>query len=386
MSRIRVVLTNSSLARYPEAGGLWTLFLQYPLGLAALGHDVLWLELYQMCGQTARDQQLIDQFFSRMREYGLERHCAVLAFERKPRPLTLDVCTIHGRTHLELKEIISSADLLWNLAGTLKQPLLSLFKRRALIDGDPGHLQISGLECDIGQRDHDIFLTVGTKIQDKDCAVPTLGLAWHPFPQFVYLPMWKPEPDPGPHAPFTSVTQWNWEELWHDNRSLSLSKRDAYLRYVELPGRAHRPFELAANIHPQDDTGDRETLAAQGWRLVDPHKVASSPAAYQDYIRNSRAEICCPKPIYRELNTGWISDRSACYLASGRPVLAEETGFSDHFPTGKGLVTFRDLDEAVAGVAEIDSNYAQHSLAAREFAEQFLDSGNCLPAMLAACQ
>ena len=116
-----------------------------------------------------------------------------------------------------------------------------------------------------------------------------------------------------------------------------------------------------------------------------PTRVAASPAVYADYVRRSRAEISCPKPIYRELKTGWLSDRSAAYLASGRPVLAEDTGLSDHLPTGEGLLMFRDLEEAVAGVAEIDAHYERHCRAARMFAEEHLDSGRCLSKMLALC-
>ena len=117
----------------------------------------------------------------------------------------------------------------------------------------------------------------------------------------------------------------------------------------------------------------------------DPHQVAASPAAYADYVRRSRAEISCPKPIYRELQTGWLSDRSAAYLASGRPVLAGDSGLSHHLPTGEGLLMFRDLEEAVVGVAEIDAHYERHCRAARMFAEEHLDSGRCLSKMLALC-
>ncbi len=148
---------------------------------------------------------------------------------------------------------------------------------------------------------------------------------------------------------------------------------------------AGRPFELAVNLHPHDRTGDRELLRAAGWRLVHPYRVAGTVSGYQRYLRRSRAELGCPKPIHRELRTGWFSDRSACYLASGRPVLIEDTGLSDHLPTGEGLLVFRDMAEAVAGVEEIDRNYARHQRAARRLAEDLLDSRRCLTAMLAAC-
>jgi len=194
--------------------------------------------------------------------------------------------------------------------------------------------------------------------------------------------MWKATPDPGRDRPYSSITHWGWKELHWEKRVLSTSKRKAYLDYIELPQKTGRPFELAVRCNYAED---EERLRDQGWKLVDPWEVAGSTAAYQEYIATSRAEIQCPKPIFRELRTGWFSDRSACYLASGRPVLAEDTGFTDYLPTGKGLLAFRDLPEAVEGVAEIDSNYAQHSRAARELAEEFLDSRRCLPALLAAC-
>ena len=156
--------------------------------------------------------------------------------------------------------------------------------------------------------------------------------------------MWASAPDPGVETPFTSVTQWTWED-----RVLSVGKRAAYLAYLDLPRLVGRPLELAVNLHPRDHTGDRGLLRGAGWRLIHPHRVAGTVSGYQRYLRRSRAEFGCPKPIHRELRTGWFSDRSACYLASSRPVLIEDTGLSDHLPTGEGLLIFRDKAEAVGG-------------------------------------
>lgn len=384
MSRLRIILGSAKLASYPEGGGHWSCFLQYMLGLMGLEHDIFWLELLPTADDSALDQRLISAFFSRMKRYGLAERCALLLVQKNGAGPAVETSQVFGRTAAELREIIHSADLLWNFACGIRQPLLSQFKRRVLIDGDPGHLQISALSWDMDLNDHDLFFTAGLKMQDADCEVPRLDLVWHPFPQFVYLPLWRPTPGSA-DAPFTSVTEWNWSELWLGERVLSTSKREAYLRVLELPKHAGRPFELAVNLHSADRTGDRELLLANGWKLADPHRVAASPAAYAEYIRRSRAEISCPKPIYRELKTGWLSDRSAAYLASGRPVLAEDTGLSDHLPTGEGFLTFRDLGEAVAGVAEIDAHYERHCRAARIFAEEYLDSGRCLGKMLARC-
>jgi glycosyltransferase involved in cell wall biosynthesis len=381
---VLIVLGNRTLATYPEGGGVWSWFLQYAFGLRDLGHRVFWIELLKASGDSGRDRRLIRQFFDRARRYGLDESCALMVLgdldaQDPERGETL------GKSWREVAEIARSADLLWNLACSIREPLLSMFRRKALIDVDPGHLQVSALSWDLGIGRHDVFLTPGTKINDRDCEIPKLGVTWHPFFPFVHLPAWPYTRDPGPRAPFTSITQWSWEELMLNGRVLSLSKRSAYLPYAELPRMTSRPFELAANLGEKDPANDRETLCSSGWRIVAPHEVAATPEAYADYIQSSRAEIQCPKPIFRELKTGWFSDRSVCYLASGRPVIAEETGFSERIPTGKGLIAFRNIDEAAAAVAEIDSNYDLHSRAARELADELFDSRRCLSTMLQAC-
>ncbi len=229
MSPVRIVLGNSSLASYPQGGGHWTVFLQYLLGLEALGHDPFWLEVLPSTGDRDRDEWFIGSFFERWRRYGVSDRCALLWCDGELDQLTLRSARAYGKGTDEIAEIARSADLLWNFCGALRQPLLSLFRRRVFVDLDPGHLQISALTWDLGLRDHDVFLTVGGKLHDADCTVPTLGRTWHPFTPFVYLPMWDAAPDPGCRAPFSSVTHWTWAELWLDDRVISISKRDAYL-------------------------------------------------------------------------------------------------------------------------------------------------------------
>ena len=374
------------MAQYPQGGGHWVVRLQYLLGLRALHHDVVLLELLWSTGGRNRDDELIASFFERMNHYGLKDNCILLLFDKGSDEQDLERGHAYGKNMHDAREIIKSADLLWNDCCGIREPLLGMFRYRVLLDLDPGHLQVSALTVDLDLHSHQAFLTVGKKLHDTDCEVPTLGFKWHTFFPFVYLPMWELRPDPGQEAPFSSVTHWTWGELWLQHRVLSISKRDAYLRYVELPRRARRPFELAANIDdPEDAIGDRKLFERHNWKLVDPWEVARSPLAYQTYIARSRAEISCPKPVFKELKTGWFSDRSACYLASGRPVLAEDTGFSDYLPTGRGLLCFNDLEQAIAGVAEIDRNYPEHMRAARELAEEYFNSKKSLPAMLSAC-
>ncbi len=384
ISRLRVVLAGGFLAGYPEGGGVWMGFLQYLLGLRALGHDVVWLELLASSGDAGVDAGRIEGFFGRMKQYGVGDRCAVLLQPAGAAEQRLDVADAHGMSRSAITEIVRSADLLWNFASAVRPPLLSLFRRPVLVDGDPGHLQVAALTADLAIAQHDAFLTVGSKIHDPDCEVPTLGVTWRSFVPFVHLPLWQAMPDPGRIAPFTSVTQWTWEELWLGDRVLSVSKRDAYLPYLALPRRTGRPFELAVNLSDTDRTGDRELLNGHGWHLTHPHTVAASPADYQHFIARSRAEFGCPKPIHRALRTGWFSERSACYLASGRPVLFEDTGIGERLPTGKGLLLFRDPQEAADAVHAVDRDWEAHARAARDIATEHLDGRRILLAMLEA--
>ena len=146
-----------------------------------------------------------------MKEYGADEFCAVLLHNPELDRPDLEQCETFGRTRQQISDYCASADVMWNFGCSFRQPLLSLCNHRVLIDGDPGHLQISALAVDLDLEDHDLFFSVGGKLGDDDCDAPTLGLRWRPFLPLVYLPMWTARPDPGPGAPFTSITQWNWE-------------------------------------------------------------------------------------------------------------------------------------------------------------------------------
>ena len=376
------MLANNSVANYPEGGGHWSVFLQYMFGLNTLDVKWYWLEIFRSTGNDVRDNKLIGLFFRRMHHYGFKKNIVLICYDKELKGNDIDSAEIFGTDKVTFRNLVADTDIVWNFCGQLPNPLLSKFSKRAYIDLDPGHLQVSALTVDMGFDQHDIFFTVGSKINDLDCKVPKHGKTWIPFFPVIYLPMWKCMNNLDVIQPFSSVTQWNWGELWWGNKRLSISKRDAYLRYLSLPKQIDQSFELAANIDDEDEIGDRIKLQENQWKLVDPHDICKNPAQYRRYMAQSKAELSCPKPIYRELKTGWFSDRSAAYLASSRPVLAEDTGFSDHLPTGTGLLTFTNLDEAIAGVDEINTNYLQHQKAAREIADEYFDSRKVLTRLL----
>jgi hypothetical protein len=380
--RLKVVLGDAgSLARYPQGGGHWAVFVQYLAGLVDLGHDVLLLEVAS-AGET--DEAAIDRFFANVAAVGMTGRAAVLSYAPRDWPPDLDQCGVHGLGEHELRRWIADADLLFNVCGWIRPPLLGRFRRSALLDLDPGHLQLTVSPEDMALDEHAAFLTVGLNVGSPGCSVPTFGVTWQTFAPFVHIPSWVTAPPAPADAPFASVTHWNWGELWlDDGRAVSLSKRDAYLRYLELPRRAGRPFELAVNLG-DDSVNDGQLLAANGWSVADPWAVADSVDTYAAYLAACRAEISCVKPVFRELRTGWFSDRSVCFLATGRPVVAEDTGFTASLPHGAGLLAFTDVDGAVDAVRAVDADYEHHARAARQLAEDVFPSTVWLPRMLEA--
>jgi len=381
-----VVFGNATTANYPEGGGHWSVRLQYMFAMSELGIRWRWLEILRSSNDRDQDLYKTKTFLRRLSHYGFGGKVAV-ALLPKSAEMDLARAEIFGVPGDEAAGWIRDADILWNFCCSIKSPLLSQFKKRALIDLDPGHIQVSALRWDMEIERHEVLFTVGLKMADPDTASPTLGLTWIPFKPLVYLPMWKAsQAGHADYAPFSSVTHWDWGgELPWEGRLLSISKRDAYLRYLDLPLRVDVPIELAVNLHWKDATGDRELLQKNNWRLVYPQTVGRSPSLYRRYVQRCGAELSCPKPVFRELRTGWFSDRSAAFLASGRPVLAEDTGFADHIPTGLGLVKFTNMYEAVSGIEEIASSYARHTKAARELAEEYFDALKTVRFMIDSC-
>ena len=174
------------------------------------------------------------------------------------------------------------------------------------------------------------------------------------------------------------------ESLWHGGleRQVTYGSRvHEFRKFFELPRLVDADFELALDIDPAE-VDDLRALDANGWRLVDPTAVAGTPGAYRSYIQGSKAEFSVAQNMYVATRSGWLSDRSLCYLASGKPVLAQDTGFSDNYPVGEGLLAFSTLEEAAAGVEEIERNYDRHSRAARALAEEYFDSEKVLRSLL----
>jgi hypothetical protein len=335
-------------------------FLQWLLGLRRLGHDVLFVDVTG--DGAAGDLHAV------MAAFGLAGDYALLD------PGGTSVAGLDRRTLLRR---MGDDALLVNVMGFLRDPeLLGAAAHRVFLDIDPGQGQIWR---ELGLADvlagHDAFWTVGANIGAPDCAIPTCGLDWRAIAPPVVLAEWPVAPS---GRSFTSVATWRgpYGTLRFGGRDYG-SRVHEFRRFAELPRLVDADFELALDIHP-DETADVGLLRDNGWRLVEPVLVAGDPGSYRSYVQASRAEICVAQNLYVDTRSGWLSDRSVCYLASGKPVLDQDTGFARDYPTGEGLLTFTTLEEAAAGVEEIERDYERHSAAARALAEEHFDSDRVL--------
>ena len=350
-----------------QGGATWAL-MQYVLGLRSLGHDVWLVEPV--------DEELDTRYVREVvRTFELEGRAAFLVGDSR-RSL--------GVSYGRLRAL--NFDVHLNVSGVLTDPaFVERVPVRVYVDLDPAFNQLwhDVEKIDARFDGHTHFVTVGQAIGDADCTVPTCGLRWlHTLPP-VDLASWPRVQDRG--ADYTTVGNW---------RSYgSITAHGAHLGQ-----RAHsvRPlFELPRRVRPRiavafaiDDaeTSDLHELRRNGWSLVDPFQAAGTPSRYRRFLQQSRAEISIAKRGYVVSRCGWFSDRSACYLASGRPVLALETGLDGAFPTGEGLILFSDLDTAVAGIEEIEGDYTRHATAARELAVEYLDARRVLEQLLEALE
>ena len=379
MTKPRIIVLGY-IVRGPIGGMAWH-HLQYVLGLHRLGYDVYFAEDsddYPSCYDPARG--IVDddprygldfcrQVFDRV---GLsDRWCFYDAHQN----------LWHGPAAAQALELFASADILLNLSGI--NPLRDWAQdlpHRVLVDTDPLFTQIRHLTDPAAlarATHHNAFFTFGENIPHGTSQVPNDGLAWQPTRQPVVIDAWPLTPG-NPTGPFTSVMQWDsYPAVEYAGRRYEMKSR-SFEPFFDLPSCVPQTLELALG----SATAPRTKLRSHGWQLRDPLEVTRDPWTYQTYLEQSKAEFGLAKHGYVVSRCGWFSERSAAYLASGRPCLVQDTRFSDHLPTGAGLVPFQNLDDAIAGFADIDARYEKHCQAAREIAAEYFDSGKVLADLL----
>jgi hypothetical protein len=378
------ILVSGAIANKPTSGGEAWVRMSWVLGLQRLGHDVCFVEQIESAGcldAQGRPAAFAESANRRTFE-------AVLGSLAPALPAAL-ICDDGGTgVGLELDEVVAwarAADLLVNISGHLDlEPIKEAPRRRAFVDVDPGFTQIWAEGGDAARLEgHDTYFTVGENIGTPRCSIPTAGLAWLPLPPPVTLAEWPVAPRPARRR-FTTVATWRSPlgTLTHGDTEFE-GKHHQWRRLIDLPRHSSQEFEIALQIH-LDDWADRAALEAGGWHLVDPVEAAGDPHAFRSYVQGSAAEFSVAHPVYVDTASGWISDRTVRYLASGRPALVQETGIPGRYPVGEGLLSFRTLDEAAAGAEAIARDYDAHAKAARALAEQCFDSDLVLRRFLEA--
>jgi hypothetical protein len=367
-ARGRIVVAGRAFDVAGQAGASWAV-LQYVLGLRELGYDVWLLE------PVARARPATVRAFEALcGEFELTRRAALLVGGGEE--------TI-GASFTSVRAACASADALLNLSGILERhDLLDRFDVRAYIDLDPAFNQLwhsSGIDRGFGAHTH--HFTVGAAVGRGDCAIPTCGVQWRHVLPPVVLSRWPAVP-PAPAGAITTLGNWRSYGSIEAGGVFYGQKAHSLRGLFELPSRSGERFVLALDIHP-DETTDLQALDTGGWTLADPRRVAGSPGAYRAFIAESKAEFGVAKAGYVTARCGWFSDRSACYLASGRPVIAQDTGFARVLPVGDGLLAFGDADGAVGAIDDLASRYDGHAAAAREIAASHLDSRIVLGRLLA---
>ena len=359
---MRPAFVAGALANKPGSGGEAWVRLSWIRGLRQLGFDVWFVE--QLDRPTAGDSAEVRWFRAVTEEFGLAGRATLLGPDEQ---------AIVGPHADELLAVAPRAALV-NISGHLRPSrLFDAFAARLMVDIDPGFTQfwhadgLAGANVD----GHDMFFTIGELIGTPGCPVPVGEIDWRPARQPVTLADWPAQPSPGAGR-FTTVATWRgpFGSIEHGGRTYGLKVHE-FRRFADLPARSPHRFELALDIHPGDDA-DLRMLQEAGWELTDPRAAAADPAAFRAYVQRSAAEFSVAQGVYVETGCGWFSDRTARYLASGRPALVQDTGISRTLPVGEGLVTFTTMDEAVAGADDIIVRYAEHSRAARRIAEQHL--------------
>jgi len=385
MKRRRIVVMGF-MGSMPIAGVIWQ-HIHYIVGLQRLGHDVFFIEDSARLPYNPETFEVTDEFdyaakvLARLaRDFDFKNRWAYCARYLPDNPTA-------GLPLKKIRQLYREADAILNVCGTQEfNDDLLVSDRILYVESDPGVEQIKidkGVKSTIEYlRRHRALFTFGENVGTKSFSVPTRGFKWLPTRQPVVTDLWKTKRSPLGVAVFTSVANWSTSGLkdisWRGQKYL-WSKSREFLRFAAAPKKAGETFELATNIN---HAATRKKFERNGWRLRCPLQMSVDYWLYRDYIQRSKGEFTVAKDQYVRLNTGWFSDRSACYLAAARPVIIQETGFTKNYGGNAGLLAFRSLGEIAEAVKKINADYPKHSRAAYDFACEFFEAKKVLKSIL----
>lgn len=378
---MRIIVTGL-VAQYAFGGVAWD-YLQYVEGFRQLGHDVFYLEdtetwPYDPVRMTFSEDCSFNVAYLRgvMERLGLGDRWI---YRNAPD------AAYHGHTAKQTRQLCASADLFVNVSGGgWLRPEYTAIPKKIFIDSDPMFTQVGLAQAESVKvervRAHDIHFTFAENIHAADCRIPRCGLHWLPTRQPVVLD-WFPAAADAPRDVFTTVMNWTSYTCSEFDGETWGQKDVEFNKFLDLPRRTSQPLEIACGKGPKLKRPTARLLE-HGWRIVEPDEKLPDPWSYREYLRTSKAEWSVAKEGYVKSRSGWFSCRSACYLALGRPCVLQDTGWSRHYPTGRGLLAFQTMDEAVAGIAAVNGDYAAQCRAARQVAERYFSAPVVLNRML----
>lgn len=390
MQKLRIIVSGF-IGLYPAGGVAWD-YIQYPLGLLALGHDVYYIEDTSQYPVFHQKDESWDDATSTIKY--LEQTMQFFGLQERWAYIEAGSGRCHGLSISRFKEVCATADIFINVsAATYPKDEYANIPARILIDSDPMFTQIQdlGKNSQLSEREvyesfkwYNQFFSFGENIGASDCQIPTLDLHWQPTRQPVCLDYWKYSGDEQPQN-FTFSTIMNWSirnPIVYKNKEWG-QKDVEFNKILSLPSLdKSSTFQIALAISKNTNSQlPLELLTNAGWQIINANDLVF-PNQYALFIRNSAAEFSVAKNAYVQSNSGWFSCRSACYLASGRPVVTQETGWSKFIPAGEGLLSFTDLNNAYQSVEVLKSNYKKHCRAARDIAEDYFDSSKVLKSLI----
>ena len=375
------VVVGSDIPHYTKSVGQFDNRMSYVTCLRQLGHDVVVLaDVYaERCYDDQYKTVDFDDFegvrdFARLAKAYGDNLVYCLIYEGGPRTA--------GMTLDEAIEEAESADILINIGGKLTTPqVVDPIPCKIFVDLAPGKTQVYETEYghDQGLSRHELFYTVGLNIGSPSSVIPTGGLQWRGWMHPVPLALWPSAVDESATR-FSTISGWAGKEMFMLDGRYSGEKSNQWQSFLDVPNQASQEIEIALRL-PDGYEEDRKSLEEYGWTISDPLQLRDL-TDYQRFVRAARGEFSVANQRYTEYRSGWFSERSARYLASGKPVILQSTGFEDHVPSGSGMVTYTTLDEAVEAVGDVNSNYLEHCEAARALAEKYFDGTALLAEML----
>ena len=388
MERLRIIV-GGYIGLYPTGGATWD-YIQYPLGLQMLGHDVYYIEdtlqfpKYQQPGKNWNDASDSVKYLKEAMEYfGMGERWAY-------RDVASGDC--FGLTIDKVKEMCKTADVFINISAStfMREEYLNIPKR-VLIDSDPMFTQIEYfLQSEARDQspyrmkylvdNHNYLFSFGENINKEDCKIPKLNLVWNTTRQPICLPYWNQKKHIGNPNVLSTVMNWSVNaDLVYNNTTWG-QKSIEFNKYLSIPESfPDLNFKLMVSNIPELEK--RQIVNAR-WKFLDPLTTITDAVAYKNFIEHSGSEFSVAKETYVKSNSGWFSCRSACYLAAGKPVIAQETGWSQNIPTGNGLFAFTDMPSAMDAIRAVISNYKEHVKCAQEIASAYFDSNNVLNDLL----